>query len=102
MIHDLELEDGTSFGEWLHQQIQEAAHFENEAWAIQRVRRVEERLQSNKELAERLVTEIPWLDVMTAFTAPGRYITFHVGFMNVARRTNRLRLFWPMKLRTTI
>ena len=76
MIHDLELEDGTSFGEWLHQQIQEAAHFENEAWAIQRVRRVEERLQSNKELAERLVTEIPWLDVMTAFTAPGRYIYF--------------------------
>lgn len=76
MPHDFEIEKGTSFGEWLHASMQEAVHFENEAWAIDRVRRVGDRLQASRTPPERLVVEIPWLEEGTAFTAPGRYIYF--------------------------
>jgi predicted Zn-dependent protease len=66
--------DPESFSEWLHQQLREAAHFEEEAWAIDRVRHVSDRLQSGRPSAQRLIVEIPWLDIFTAFTGPGRYI----------------------------
>ena len=74
MSDDFQIEKGMSFGDWLHQQISDAAYFEQEAWAIDRVRRVEDRLQASRGDSERLLVEIPWLDVFTAFTAPGRYI----------------------------
>ncbi len=76
MAGDFDVEKGEPFGEWLHEQIFEAAYFEMEAWAIDRVRRVEERLQTGRPGQERLIVEIPWLDLVTAFTAPGRYIYF--------------------------
>ena len=76
MSDDFQIEKGMSFGDWLHQQISDAAYFEQEAWAIDRVRRVEDRLQASRGDSERLLVEIPWLDVFTAFTAPGRYIYF--------------------------
>jgi hypothetical protein len=76
MSSDFQIEKGTTLGEWLHAQIDEAALFEQDAWAIDRVRRVEDRLQSGRPQSERLLVEIPWLDVFTAFTAPGRYIYF--------------------------
>jgi len=76
MPHDFEFEKGTLFGEWLHEQTRQAIHFEDEAWAIDRVRRVENRLQAGREAGHRLVVEIPWLDEVTAFTAPGRYVYF--------------------------
>ncbi len=76
MAHDFEFEKGTSFGEWLHQQMHEAIHFEDEAWAIERVERVGRRLQSGRQPPEQLIIEIPWLEEVTAFTAPGRYIYF--------------------------
>ena len=76
MSADFEIENGTTFGEWLHQQISDAAHFEQEPWAIDRLRRVEGRLQARRADSERLVVEIPWLEVVSAFTAPGRYIYF--------------------------
>jgi len=76
MAGDFEIEKGASFGEWLHDQIQDAAHFETEAWAIERVRRVQDRLQVDRPEPERLIMEIPWLEVVTAFTGPGRYIYF--------------------------
>jgi len=76
MAGDFQFEKGASFGEWLHQQMREAVHFETEAWAVDRGRRVAERLQANRPQSERLIVEIPWLDVVTAFTAPGRYIFF--------------------------
>ena len=76
MSVDFQIKEGASFGEWLHEQIDEAAHFEQEAWAVDRVRRVEDRLQGDRPQAERLFVEIPWLDLFTAFTAPGRYIYF--------------------------
>ncbi len=76
MPHDFEFEKGTSFGEWLHAQMHEAIYFEQEAWALERVARVDDRLQAGRQPAQRLIVEIPWLDVVTAFTAPGRYIYF--------------------------
>ncbi|HMJ66927.1 MAG TPA: M48 family metalloprotease [Candidatus Binatia bacterium] len=76
MAGDFKFEKGASFGDWLHKEMREAVHFETEAWAIDRARRVEDRLQAGRPKAERLVVEIPWLDVATAFTAPGRYIYF--------------------------
>lgn len=76
MAGDFEFENGTLFGEWLHQQFEEAAYFEMELWAIDRARRVEQRLQIGRPGKEQLIIEIPWLDEATAFTAPGRYIYF--------------------------
>lgn len=76
MAGDFQFEKGDSFGEWLHQQFREAVHFETEAWAVDRARRVAERLQAGRPESERLIVEIPWLDVVTAFTAPGRYVFF--------------------------
>jgi hypothetical protein len=64
------------FGEWLHDQIREAVHFETEAWAIERIQRVQDRLQAGRPESERLIVEIPWLEVVTAFTAPGHTFTF--------------------------
>jgi predicted Zn-dependent protease len=76
MAGDFEIEKGASFGEWLHHQIYEAVHFETEAWAIERIQRVQDRLQSGRRATERLLTEIPWFEEATAFTGPGRYIYF--------------------------
>jgi len=76
MAGDFQIEKDTSFGEWLHQQMLDSAHFETEVWAVDRVRRVEDRLQAGRTASERLIVEIPWLQVITAFTAPGRYIYF--------------------------
>src|SRR5579862_560794 len=76
MAGDFKFEKGESFGEWLHAQYHEAVSFETESWAIDRINRVESRLQATRPEAERLVVEIPWLDEVTAFTAPGRYIYF--------------------------
>ncbi len=76
MPYDFQFEKGASFGEWLHTEMHKAIYFEEEAWAIERVGRVNDRLQSGRQLANRLVVEIPWLEVVTAFTAPGQYIYF--------------------------
>jgi hypothetical protein len=76
VAHDFAIERGQSFGEWLHSEIVEAATIEDAPWAIERIRRVEARLQIGRPESDRLVVEIPWLDEMTAFTAPGRYIYF--------------------------
>jgi hypothetical protein len=76
MAGDFQFEKGASFGEWLHDQLHEAVHFETEAWALDRARRVEDRLQAGRPEAHRLIVEIPWMEVVTAFTSPGRYIYF--------------------------
>lgn len=73
MAYDFAFERGMTFGEWLNHALHEAVTFEDAAWAIDRVRRVEERLQAGRAPAERLTVE---MDEMTAFTAPGRYIYF--------------------------
>jgi hypothetical protein len=73
---DFKVENDSSFGEWLHQQIKEAVHLESEAWWVERAKRVETQLQANRPASERLLVEIPWIEEVTAFTAPGRYIYF--------------------------
>lgn len=65
-----------AFGDWLHQQINETFCMEREAWAVDRARRVSDRLQGGFAPSERYIVEIPWIDQCTAFTAPGRYIYF--------------------------
>lgn len=74
MSADLEIGKGVHFGEWLHEQMHKDIHFEEEPWAVERVRQVENRLQEGRPPLKRLSVEIPWLEVVTAFTAPGRYI----------------------------
>lgn len=76
MPHDFPFEKGASFGEWLHDQMHAAIYFEEEPWALDRVKRVDDRVQAGRQPPERLIVEIPWLEVVTAFTAPGRYIYF--------------------------
>jgi len=76
MAGDFQFEKGASFGEWLHDEMHEAVSFETEAWALDRVRRVDDRLQAGRPEAHRLLVEIPWMEEVTAFTAPGRYIYF--------------------------
>lgn len=79
MAGDFQFEKGASFGEWLHDQLHEAVQFETEAWALDRVQRVESRLQAGRPDAHRLIVEIPWMELFTPFTAPGRYIYFTRG-----------------------
>ncbi len=76
MPHDFQFEKGSTFGDWLHAVMHEQVYFEQEAWAIDRVKRVEDRLQAGRAPEARLLVEIPWLEVVTAFTVPGRYIYF--------------------------
>ena len=76
MAHDFQFEREQSFGEWLHREMDKAVWLEDAAWAIERARRVEDRLQAGRAQSDRLWVEIPWLEEATAFTAPGRYIYF--------------------------
>jgi|SRR6267378_2174189 len=48
MAYDFQFERRASFGEWLHEQLREVALFEDAAWAIDRVRRIEEALQAGR------------------------------------------------------
>jgi hypothetical protein len=76
MAGDFVLEKGLTLGEWLHQQLSETEYFETEPWALDRVERVLKRLQRARGNREPMAVEIPWLDEVTAFTGPGRYIYF--------------------------
>ena len=76
MSGDFEIENGLCFGDWLHKEMHDSVHFEDETWAIDRITRVTDRLQAPRPPSRKLVSEIPWLEVVTAFTAPGRYIYF--------------------------
>jgi predicted Zn-dependent protease len=76
MRSDFELGEGLTVGDWIHRELRSCSHFEVDGWAIERVRRVGERLQRDRPPEARLVVEVPWMDEMTAFVAPGRYIYF--------------------------
>jgi predicted Zn-dependent protease len=67
-------EDDLALGEWFHSQFAVSCGLETERWAVERVNRVERQLQVKRAPAARLIPEIIWLQEMTAFTAPGRYI----------------------------
>jgi predicted Zn-dependent protease len=76
MAHDFQINQGESFGEWLHKEMLEAVVFEEAPWAIDRIRRVEARLQAGRPESNRMKVEIPWLEEVTAFTGPGHYVYF--------------------------
>lgn len=76
MTDDFELEPGLSFGKWMYDQIAQDCVIERTGWAPERVDRVAGRLQKDLSEDERLVVVVPWTDLFTAFTAPGRYIYF--------------------------
>src|SRR5579862_7518712 len=69
-----DFEDDLALGEWLHRELVAAYGVETEAWARERVRRVERQLQVKRAPAPRMQPEILWLPEATAFTAPGRYL----------------------------
>jgi len=61
-------------GDWFRQLLEDNVHFEQDAHMLERVRRVEVRLQAGRPKSRRKVVEIPWLDEFSAFTLTGRYI----------------------------
>lgn len=67
-------EDDLALGEWLHTELMENFGVETEAWAIDRVRRVERQLQVYRAPRSRMTAEVLWLAEPNAFTAPGRYV----------------------------
>ena len=59
MAHDFKFERGQSFGEWLHREMHEAVSFEDAAWAIDRARRVEDRLQTGRAAQPSAAASLP-------------------------------------------
>jgi predicted Zn-dependent protease len=66
--------DEAAWGEWLHEHLVAAYGLETEAWASERVLRVTERLNRERWGGPPIRAEIVWLQAMTAFAAPGRYV----------------------------
>ena len=61
-------------GEWLRANLIEHYGLETEDWAKERVARVTEALNRVRKPLPALESHILWVDVMTAFTAPGRHV----------------------------
>jgi Zn-dependent protease with chaperone function len=73
---DVEIAPGIWLGEWLQYEINEAIVLERNGFFPDQVARVGAQLQADRDPEDRLIVEIPWLSLFTAFTAPGRYIYF--------------------------
>jgi predicted Zn-dependent protease len=69
-----ESRDPRTMSEWLHGVLLDAYAYEREGWALERVARVEGRLQANVPADERLKVEVLWIPEVTAFTFPGGYV----------------------------
>lgn len=61
-------------GEWLHDELMKAFGLETEAWATDRVARISSALDAKRPFGKPLTVEILWMQEMTAFAAPGRYV----------------------------
>ncbi len=61
-------------GERLHHELTSAFAKESESWAIERMQRVAKQMQYDRTSANCFIPVILWLDQMTAFAAPGRYL----------------------------
>lgn len=59
---------------WLHRVVTETYAAETQEWALELVRRVDERLQAARPPGERLTTVILWIPEVSAFTLPGRHV----------------------------
>jgi len=73
---DFDIQPGLSYGTWLHSEIVDGCAIESTGWAPERVERVAARLQSVVPEGQRFVVIVPWMNTVTAFTAPGKYIYF--------------------------
>jgi predicted Zn-dependent protease len=67
-------EEDIGTGAFLHRVLMDAYGAEREAWALERVARVEQRLQADRPAGERLAVEILWIPECNAFTGPGRWV----------------------------
>jgi len=67
---DFEIEKGVLFGEWLNQQFKAEVHFEEEPSWMDRLVRIESRLQEGRDGGKRLKVEVPWIEEVTAFPPP--------------------------------
>ena len=80
---ELEADDG-GFG-WIHQRLVDAYAAETQPWALERVRRIDARLQADVPEAERLETLVLWIPEANAFTLPGRTVYFGRKLLERAR-----------------
>jgi hypothetical protein len=64
-----------STGEWIYRFMRWNIQIEEEAWALERVKRVMGRLCAGR-MEKPFIVIIPWLQWMSAFTTPDRYIFF--------------------------
>lgn len=69
-----ESRDPQTVSVWLHRVLTDAYGYEREGWALERIARVESRLQAGVSAGERLKVELLWIPEVTAFTTPGRYV----------------------------
>jgi predicted Zn-dependent protease len=70
-----------SFGEWLRDQVVDAAFIERDGFFAEQIDRVAARLQRGRRTDRRFEVLVPWIRVRTAFTAPGRYIYVSRGLL---------------------
>jgi hypothetical protein len=70
---------------WLHGVLVDTWAAESEGWALDRVRRVEERLQAGRPPGERRETVILWAPETSAFTYPGRHLYLSRRLLERAR-----------------
>lgn len=59
---------------WIHQRLLDAYACERDGWAVEQVRRIDARLQSNVPPEQRLETVILWIAEANAFVIPGRHV----------------------------
>jgi len=67
-------EEQAQDGAFVHRVLVDAYGVEREDWALERVQRVERRLQRGRPLLDRKRVEILWIPECNAFTAPGPWI----------------------------
>ncbi len=69
-----EFQSDDDIGEWLYANLAKHYALETEAWAKERVERATDALNRVRSPLPQMQSHILWVDVMTAFTAPGRHI----------------------------
>ncbi|HKV74106.1 MAG TPA: M48 family metalloprotease [Gemmatimonadales bacterium] len=81
MADDFSLAEGITAGEWIHAHFHRSVVFETEGPMYERAQVVSDRLQAGRPPLDRLIVEVPWIRIRTAFTLPGRYIYFSRGLI---------------------
>lgn len=79
------MNDTDEIGQVIFDRLRDNVVFEEEDWALDRVARVNARLQMVRPRGESFQVVIPWLETFTAFTAPGRYIFVSRSLLQLCR-----------------